>query len=153
MGQSVTFTCAALSDKKPHFSWVWVSSHDSTPFHKVMNSSMSLPNIRFQEMKRTVEGGTSYLQKLKLLNVSKSDQGRYACIVGHDGRKNISSYVHLVVRQLKRKYFMSLYFGDASIILMTDACVCFFVLFLSLYFCLYICILRILVANTTNTRR
>lgn len=101
-GESVTFTCAAISDSAPQFAWVkWITlnrTNNLNMTYKVLNSSE--PNVRFvREASRWVSGGISYSQKLKLLNVTKEDQGQYTCFVGTDGTTIVSSHVFLTVQQ------------------------------------------------------
>ncbi|XP_031562083.1 fibroblast growth factor receptor-like 1 [Actinia tenebrosa] len=99
-GELVTFTCRALSSLVPRFTWLkWTtinSTSNETVKITVLNSSY--PNVRFiRESSRWSDDKILYCHKLKILNVTESDQGRYTCVVGSIAGF-VSSDVYLTVK-------------------------------------------------------
>ena len=93
-GQNATLLCKALSDSMPHFQWLrWFSS----PSNRSANGSqIQHPHHSYEIIKQNEQNDNQHVVvptkqskfelhgvKLTLINVTKTDEGKYTCIVGN----------------------------------------------------------------------
>ncbi|KXJ23083.1 Fibroblast growth factor receptor 3 [Exaiptasia diaphana] len=102
VGTNATLICKAMSDSMPHFQWIrW--------FLPIFNTTTNITTQPYEVVKQTPSDDSRHIivskrngkftfhgVKLTLVNVTKSEQGKYTCLVGNAVGYNIE-HVYLKV--------------------------------------------------------